>query len=226
MWDTWVTEPSLQKRAVKVRGGLWVQILCKRCNNEVCSMYAEAYVEFVRHLLNSPRITDAGGVARLVRIPVDRLHVAKQLVAMILAIESIAFCRHNGEMRRFVLDPNGTLEPRFRFHGFLVPNKASAGTIATYHARVDTYAKGYGFTGGEISYPPFGFIYSSSIGPGYDIQRLTDITEWFTEGSSRTRTNANVALHARETGVDSMHVVFGSERIRPTVDHIGGRFVR
>src|SRR5437879_297149 len=70
---------------VVIGGGFWVRTLCRNCNNRVCSPYAAAYVEFARHLVDTPTLFDATGRSRLVSIPCDTLMLAKELATMILA---------------------------------------------------------------------------------------------------------------------------------------------
>ncbi len=205
-------------RLVKVRGGFWVRTLCKACNNDLCGPYAESYVKFARHLVDTPELFDATGRARLVSVPGDTLMIAKEVATMILAIEPASYAEHNHQLRRFVLDPNATFLPNFRVLAFMVPDAPQAGTITRFHARIDTLAPGYGFMGGEISGFPFGFVYACQVGPGYVTGAMTDITHWFTRGNQDDRRGQSVRLFSRVTGVDSIQCGVGRERVRPQID--------
>jgi len=98
--------------------------------------------------------------------------------------------------------------PPFKVYAFLVPDVEGAGTILRYHTRIDTYAPGFKFTGGEISWFPFGFIYANQIGKSYDLEKLTDITSWFSEKRSSKSSGIMVRFHSRITGVDSIQSLF------------------
>ena len=119
---------------------------------------------------------------RLARPPVsvrcDTLMLAKEMATMILAIEPSGYGDHVPALRQFVRDRQVTFSPNFRVHAFLVPDLPNAGTITRFHARVHSFAPGYGFMGGEISFFPFGFVYACKC--GYAPEALTDVTHWFT----------------------------------------------
>ena len=222
LWDRLAIheKEAENSRRLKIRGGFWVETICQDCNNRVCSPYAQAYVRFVRHLVESPKLFDSSGRARFVTVPTDTLLLAKQFATMVLAIESVKYADKNPDLRNFVLDPQSVIQPRFRFLGFLVPDRPEVGTITRYHARVDTFAKGYAFCGGEISSFPFGFVYSSEIGPGYHPRSLTDLTHWFTTTTNLERHSAVISLQCRLTGADSIQVGLGHPRMRPQIDFV------
>jgi hypothetical protein len=207
-------------RRVHFRGGFWVKTLCKDCNERHGSKYANAYVQFVRHLLESPKLFDASASARLVRVPFDTLMLAKEIATMILAIEPVTYGDHCPGLRRFVLDETLTFLPNFRILSFLVPDVPQAGTITRFHARAATFARGYGFIGGEISMFPFGFVYAAEIGQGYLLNGLTDVTRWFSTDNMKSRLEDVVSLHCRITGVDSIQCGVGRRRVRPQIDYV------
>lgn len=223
LWDRLILSDNSPEsaRRVQIRGGFWVRTLCQDCNNRVCSPYAEAYVQFVRHLVESPKLFSPSGGARLVSVPCDTLFLAKQFATMILAIESVKYAEKNADIRNFVLDPRATVQPRFRFLSFLVPDKPEAGTITRYHARADTFAPGYAFCGGEISWFPFGFVYASEVGRGYGRMSFTDVTHWFTTTDEFERQHSAISLQCRITGADSVQSGLGHARTRPQIDHVG-----
>ncbi len=207
----------------KVRGGFRVESLCAKCNNGICSRYAQEYISFVRYLDESPRIFATDSRRQWISIPADTLLLAKQLATMILASEPLGYALHNPELRAFVLHPNRTYEPPFRVLAFRVPNRREAGTITRFHARADTFSKGYAFAGGEISYPPFGIVYTSQIGRGYDLSTFADITHWFRFGDEQDRHNQSISLGCRITGVDSIQTGLGRPRTMPQVDYVRPR---
>jgi hypothetical protein len=222
LWDRLVSpkEANDSARRVMLKGGFYVPTLCEDCNSRVCSTYASAYVDFVRHLVSMPALFDPNGRSRIVSVPCDTLMLAKELATMILAIEKVAYSKHYFDLRRFVLNKDATLEPNFRILAFLVPELANAGTITRIHARVDTFAPGYRFVGGEISFFPFGFVYTSEIGNGYDVHSMTDVTHWFARSHKADRRNTTVSLYRRLTGVDSIQCAVGHERMRPQIDYV------
>ena len=121
---------------------------------------------------------------------------------MMLAAESFSFAVEQSELRRFVLDPARTLAPRFRILAFLVPDRPESGTLQRFHTRGDVFGRGLGLSAGEVSMYPFGFVFLSEAGYGYDFRRFTDVTDWFRRGSPEDRRNIAVALHTRITGID------------------------
>jgi hypothetical protein len=220
-WDHLVIERSTSRpRKARIRGGFVVETLCGKCNNEICSRYAKAYVRFVHDLVTAPQLFGPDDTARQIRVRRDTLFIAKEIATMILAIESIDFARHNHQLRQFVLDETCVLHPGFQILAFLVPDHETAGTITHFHARVDTFAPGLAFAGGEISWYPFGFVYTSQIGKGYHVDRFTDITHWFTTSDRAARTSSWVSLYLRLTGVDSIQVGVGDRRVRPQIDYL------
>jgi hypothetical protein len=139
---------------------------------------------------------------------------------MILALESVSYAGHYAALREFVLHKEATFQPNFRVLAFLVPDLPQAGTITRFHGRVDTFAPGFRFTGDEISWFPFGFLYAAEIGRGYEPEYLTDVTRWFTTGNRRERHRDAVTLFCRVTGVDSIQCGLGNNRMRPQIDYI------
>lgn len=222
LWDRLAfQEIGTSTRRVRLRGGFRVKTLCQRCNTSVCAPYARAYVDFVRHLVSSPRLFDSSGSARLIRVNADTLYLAKEIATMILAVESLDFAMYREDLREFVLNENRVIDPHLRVLAFLVPDVDTAGTIVRYHARIDTYAPGYYFAGGEISWFPFGFVYASHIGEGYEPDRLTDITHWFATSDVKARHDAYLRLYCRITAVDSIQCGLGHPRLRPQIDYVG-----
>ncbi len=222
LWERLVIPDNAAEsaRRIRIRGGFRVRTLCRACNSSLCSPYAKAYVRFVRHLVESPRLFGPSGNNRIVSVPCDTLMLAKEIATMILAIEPEAYAQHYTDLRRFVLDRSATFQPNFRVFAFLVPDDPSAGTVTRFHARVATYAPDYGFVGGEISWFPFGFVYATQIGRGYDLDGLTDVTRWFTTAGFAERKRDIVSLRCRVTGVESIQCAVGRERLRPQLDYV------
>jgi hypothetical protein len=100
-------------RRVTIKGGFWVKTLCSACNSGLCARYADAYVRFVRHLVESPRLFDSTGRARMAQVPCDTLMIAKEIATMILASEPLPYATHYHELRNFVLDREFTFRPNF-----------------------------------------------------------------------------------------------------------------
>lgn len=203
-------------RPFLARGGLWVETLCERCNKGVCAIYANEYVKFIKSIVEGPSLWANFTGAKFVGCRFNMLYVAKELAAMILAIEPIDHAIHHVDLRRFVLNKEETIYPPFTIYAFLVENVSEAGTISRYHARVDTFAPGFGFSGGEISFYPFGFIYFNRIGERYALDKFTDITHWFHE-----KDVGPSSFYSRITGVESMNcLVNGIRRVRPQIDYL------
>jgi len=211
-------------RQKKLRGGLWVRSLCGDCNNRVCGPYAKEYVKFVKDLVDAPTILSGDARGRWFTVRADTLLIAKEIATMILAIHGADQAVAWPELRKFVLDPAAVLQMRFKISAFLVPDVPEAGTVTRFHARADTFAKGYKFSGGEISMYPFGFIFSSDVGVGYQPDLMTDITHWFTESGSM-RHSMTARLHSRTTGVDAIQTGLGHPRTKPQIDFVGSDFM-
>lgn len=225
LWDRLIfSDGKVKSRPAQIRGGLWVKTVCANCNNSICSPYSNEYVELVRQLVEKPTLFDQTGEARIISINLNTLFIAKEIATMVLAIEQLSFARRRSDLRHFVLNPTARIDPPFRIYAFLVPEAQESGTVARIHARVDTYAPGYGFAGGEISWFPFGFVYAIKVGKGYMPDRLTDISNWFWEDHKKNRSTF-LRLFCRVTGVDSIQSLLGEQRIRPQIDHISEQYV-
>ena len=225
LWERLVhVGDKASKRMTHIKGGLWVKTICEKCNNETCSIYAKEYVKFVKQIVEKPELFDSSGEARIFGIDANHFYIAKEIVTMILAVEPVSYARHVPELRHFVLDKNFTLIPLFKLFAFLVPDRPEAGTILRYHARVDTYAPGFKFAGGEISWFPFGFVYASIIGKGYNLNKLKDITGWCSEKTNSKNSRIMLALHPRITGVDSIQSLLYKHRTKPQIDHLSWKY--
>ncbi|MDZ7759471.1 MAG: hypothetical protein U5L00_04345 [Desulfovermiculus sp.] len=225
LWERLVHEGyKVLRRVTHIKGGLWVKTICEKCNNETCSFYANEYVKLVKQLVEKPELFDSFGGARIFSVDVNPLYVAKEIVTMILAVEPVSYARHVPELRNFVLNKDSVLVPPFKLFAFLVPDRPEAGTVLRYHARVDTYAPGFKFAGGEISWFPFGFVYASIIGKGYNLNKLTDITNWFSEKKNNNDSRVMLSLHPRITGVDSIQSLLSQHRTKPQIDHLSWKY--
>lgn len=211
-------EHTLAQRHRKYQGGFWARTICRICNNDITACYARHYVAFAKHVANMPTILDDGGFKRLVNVACDPLYVAKQISAMILAVEPFGVSRSIGKMRDFVLNERSILESDIRVYGFLVPDSATGGTITPHHARVDSFAPGTSFVGGEVSFFPFGFVYASEIGLAYKPAHLTDITHWFRHSDETDRRRTTGGFYYRRTGVGSIQEGLGLPRVGAHVD--------
>lgn len=220
LWERLVFNKHVTTRKIFIRGGFWVKTLCPKCNNEIGALYAKEYIKFVKYLVSSPPLFDSSGKAKLLTIHADTLLIAKEIAIMILAFENINFVKKHNELRKFVLDKNYCFTPPFRILSFLVPEVERAGTLTKYHARVDAFAPGYKFSGGEISCFPFGFVYAYDIGKNYEVEKMTDITDWFNEFNQTKRINYSNKFFTRISGVESMHVILGHQRVRPQIDYL------
>ncbi|CAG0940665.1 hypothetical protein BROC_01120 [Candidatus Brocadiaceae bacterium] len=201
-----------------------MQTICGKCNNAICSTYAKEYVKLVKQLVEKPELFDSSGEARVFSVDINPLYVAKEIATMILAVEAVQYARHIPELRSFVLSRDSTFTPPFKLFAFLVPDVAEAGTVLRYHARVDTFAPGFRFAGGEISCYPFGFIYTSQIGKGYNLEKLTDITDWFSEKRMSKNRRIMLRLHTRITGVDSIQSLLIEQRTKPQIDYLSEKY--
>ena len=219
LWDRLVLEHSATSRKMHIRGGFWVQTLCEKCNNEIGALYAQEYVNFVKDLVMSPKLFTPTSDARLFNIRADTLYIAKEIAIMILASESLAFAEENQDLREFVLNRQRTIQPPFQVLAFFVPDVEEAGTMSRFHARVDTFAPGFRFAGGEISCYPFGFVYARDIVKGYQVEHMTDITHWFMSADISERHHRIEQFYTRITGVESMQCIHGQKRYRPRIDY-------
>lgn len=225
LWERLLfTDGKAKSMKVQIRGGLWVQTLCDTCNNKVCSPYADEYVKFVKQMVEKPILFDKTGEARIISIRLNTLFIAKEIATIILATEQLSFANHHPELRRFVLNSNEKIHPPFTIYAFLVPELPESGTVVRFHSRVETYAPGYGFAGGEVSWFPFGFVYASKIGKGYEPGQMTDISNWFWENPTKSSCDF-LRLYCRVTGVDSIQSLLGTSRVSPQIDHIAERFI-
>lgn len=225
LWERLVhSKEKVSKRLVSIKGGLWVKTLCDKCNTSVCSPYANEYVKFVKQIVEKPELFDNSGEARVFSVEINPLYVAKEIATMILAVEPVSYARYVPELRHFILNRNYTFIPPFKVFAFLVPDVVKAGTVLRYHARVDSFAPGFKFTGGEISWFPFGFVYASQIGKGYNLEKLTDITNWFSETRSMKKTQRMIKLHSRITGVDSIQSLLVGQRTVPQIDYLSEKY--
>ncbi|HQO21319.1 MAG TPA: hypothetical protein PLA03_13340 [Acidobacteriota bacterium] len=223
LWERLIlSDAGIAKRSTSLKGGLWVKTLCKNCNNNICSKYANEYVNLVKQLVEKPQLFDSSGGARVFIVNINPLYIAKEIATMILAIEPVAYARHIPELRHFVLNSDSTFVPPFKLFAFLVPDIAEAGTVLKYHSRVDSFAPGFTFTGGEISWFPFGFVYASDIGIRYNLAELTDISSWFSEKRITQRTRIALKLYSRITGVDSIQSLLIEQRAKPQIDYLSG----
>ncbi|RWX46537.1 hypothetical protein H206_00319 [Candidatus Electrothrix aarhusensis] len=218
LWDRLQLKKNISSRTFQARGGFRVHTLCKSCNNEICSLYAKEYISMVKQLVEKPQIFDKEGEAKIFSIEINRLFVAKEIATMILATEPLSFARHNYDLRKFVLDKTYKSKPGFKVLSFLVPNSIYAGTISKTHGRVDTYAPGFKLTGGEISWFPFGIVYASEIGEGYNLSEFLDISNWFFGNNVESRNSIMVKLYTRLTGIESLQSLVHSQRNRPQID--------
>jgi len=219
LWDDLVTvHTEVRTRSHRCQAGFWTRSLCEHCNNAVCSPYAQEYVRLVRGVADSAPILSARGNSMLYALKFRPLLVAKQISAMILAVENIYFARHREDLRLFVMDKHQKLVPSFNVWAFAVPRDEHAGTISPWHARVASFERGYEFAGGEISGFPLGVVYGDQLGPGYSPEKLTNITHWFSD-ASRPNQYQYLELHVRLTGVDSIQSgLFGLPRRHPQKD--------
>jgi hypothetical protein len=225
LWERLIhSEQRVLRRVTHIKGGLWVKTICENCNNSICFRYANEYVKFVKQLLEKPELFDSSGGARVFSVDINPLYVAKEIATMVLAVEPVTYARRVPEFRNFVLDRNCTFMPPIKFFAFLVPDVVEAGTVSMYHARVDTFAPGFRFAGGEISWFPFGFVYGSQIGRGYNLENLTDITDWFLETRLNKNTRMTVKLYSRITGVDSIQSLLIRQRTKPQIDYLSEKY--
>lgn len=96
-------DPDVLGKGRLQQGGFRIPVLCRSCNNDTGAWYGTAYTEWAnegaRHLLAS------GGQPRTVYIAnAYPLRVLKQIVVMLLAINSPQVTKHFPELSRFVLN--------------------------------------------------------------------------------------------------------------------------
>lgn len=149
--------------------------------------------------------------------------IAKQIAAMILAVESTDYAEANGWLRHFVTDAAVAVNPRFRVLAFLVPNVACAGTITrlSYRADVITRNPDLNCIAGEISFYPFGFVYAYDISPGYGLTTMADVGHWFRTDHPDSRKGQSITLYSRLAGIDSFGGCRGERRYSAQVDFMG-----
>jgi hypothetical protein len=220
LWEYLFTdEDRLVSRSQKIRGGFGVQTLCKDCNNTVCAPYANAYVKFVRHLVETPALVNPSGDARVISVRQNTLFIAKEIATMILAVQHLKFAELHEELRNFVLDRDAVmLTMPFDVLCFLVPKSSASGTVSPFHERVATFAPGFELSGAEISWYPFGFVYAATIGHRYRPERMTNVNHWFTQRQPRTPDTVKLFCHV--TGIESINCALGNKRTNPQKDFL------
>jgi hypothetical protein len=200
------------------RGGFYVNTLCSECNNSTGGTSAQAYVRFVRSLSSRKPLLNASGNRRIVTVNEDPSLIARQLAVMLLAVEDVRFAQKHESFRLFAFGKRERVTPPFKFYAFLVPKKPNAGTIVPFHARVPSFAPGWGATAGEISQFPFGFVYADKLEEKYRPETLGDITAWFSDPP--TEGGVILSTVSRLTVLDSMHCCLGNPRRAPQVERI------
>lgn len=199
------------------RAGFYVNSLCKDCNSATGGTSAQAYVAFTRELARKPVLLDARAGHRVLVVSADPHLIARQIAVMVIAIEDVRFAEKQTAFREFAIGKRTRVDPPFNFYAFLVPKRPNAGTIVPYHARVASFAPGWGATAGEISQFPFGFVYAGELEENYRPEALANISSWF---SDPPPSGGILSTTSRLTVLDSMHCCLGNPRVAPQVERI------
>ncbi|MEZ4473081.1 MAG: hypothetical protein R3F60_20320 [bacterium] len=192
------------------QNGFWVKTICQNCNNQVLSGLAKDYAEFVNELRAKAPIYDQAGNF-IVMPPRDHRRFIRAVLGMILAIEPLdQFGTHNEDLRRYVAGFLPKLRLPFQVLAFYTRHSPLSGTIQPLHGRCHRIGPRLDLFAGEISLPPFGFVYGFDFGE-YDVAELMPIGHWsyYDEGPPFIR------LPSRVTVIDSINRVNDSVRFGP-----------
>lgn len=150
--------------SIKKQGGISYYTLCKKCNNDTGSWYANDYIHWIR------------GVKSLT--PEDKiitffpLRVIKQVISMFFSLNHIKLRDTHPKLINFILSKEQKKLPkgiRIYAYNYLVGG-------LRYLSNNILYSKGTIYNLSEILFPPVGFV--MSIDGGKPDDRLTEIT-WF-----------------------------------------------
>lgn len=184
----------------KRQRGFTVSTVCRSCNNGPLSHHQSKFVRYINDIKNLGSRSAVGSFIEMTP-PGDHRDFLRVVVGMILAVNIVEFGDNNPDLRKFVLGHLDKIKLPFDVYAFYAPDKEEVGTIQRLHARVDTFAKGYGLYAGEISMHPIGFVYGFNFGEHYKIEHFAHIGHWAHVD------NASICLRlpVRMTGIDSLH---------------------
>lgn len=156
---------------------------CEPCNRFMGGEYVPAFIRFTdagREMLGQladPSPYDARPKPTYLHVAfneLDRLAVAKQIVAMLLMTSGRAVAERNPELARFVLDPEARgLPDRYRLFLALSPGPMARSTGVVGHLNTVT---GQTRVVSELVYPPFGYAMTFNGTAAYEAGEITDWT--------------------------------------------------
>ena len=146
--------------------------LCGRCNNMTGSWYGPAYVNWAyqglrhcSHSLTAPSLAFS--------FDIYPLRVIKQIVCMLLSINTPNFLKSNNEIRKFVLDRESRfLPPELRIYAY--HTRSQKIRMTGYAVAADLFSSESNAYG-EIAFYPWGYLFCID-GAEIPDDRLIDIT--------------------------------------------------
>ncbi len=151
--------PLYGKRHLSNRGAGYYYT-CESCNNNTGSWYGESYKKFA--YMGMAALTNRVHASKLIpfEYAIRPLNILKQIIAMFMAIDSSDQLLKLEGLKEFVLDKNSQELPQGM-------------RVFIYHSFIKSVRNGCGFTlsnkgmhqYGEITFPPFGLVYSLDSEP-------------------------------------------------------------
>lgn len=141
------------------QGGIAYYSLCRECNNFLGTTYVKEFKSFYFKLRKSIAESKNSGSDenyKLTLKDIKPLSLLKQIVSMILSINSTNFSESFNELRDFVLDKNSNSLPN-KFRIYVYANTSKNTRYSPFQA-YGTLSNGLTTMSSEISFPPFGFV--------------------------------------------------------------------
>ncbi|MEA5259629.1 hypothetical protein VB264_17670 [Arcicella aquatica] len=183
------------------QGGIGLHSLCAKCNNATGRWYGNDYVRFA---YQAALILQRSKFKPTLFYPfhLSPIKVLKQVVSMFLSINhDVPFREDHPELVKFVLDRNDKyLNPKYRicmYYNYEGINRYLPFTVVM---NVEGISKPVQMC--EISYPPFGFVFTFDSSPLLD-EKLFDISFF-------SRYDFNYSTRCFLLNIDNEIVVFES----------------
>lgn len=168
----WIQEKETFKKRRKVRGGLGLFTLCRKCNS-LGGRYVREYKEWVDkgiEILKENKGHEWSGILK----DVYPIRFLKEVITMFCSLNEPQFAEKYPDIKDFVISKNGNkLPPNVTIYMYLNTSKLITRTGIT--GLIEFRAPSNIFIVSELNFPPFGF--AMYIGTA-KYERLTDIT-WF-----------------------------------------------
>lgn len=166
--------PDGSYEEVQCSDGFFVPVLCKGCNNNQCSTYAQQYVELLRALEKAKPVYTPDGMAATTIGNIYPLRVVKQLITMLLCAVAWEPEKPWDDPREFVLDREKPLPPTAP-RIYLYKNISRLGRIVSFTSIAELQTDVTAVVS-ELAWPPLGVALGFDRHPILD--RMHDITDW------------------------------------------------